>query len=65
MKYLKQSRGPGSSWVFRMVTPDELVGAQCPWTGKPFGKSIIKGLGNVPQQAVWKRLLTDGYLLGY
>lgn len=45
MRYLVQPRGPGKSWVFRMVTPLELVGVPNPWDGKPFGKEIKKGLG--------------------
>ncbi|MGG7568557.1 site-specific integrase [Rhodovulum sp. DZ06] len=43
MSYLKQSRGKG--WVFRMKTPEILVGKPNPWTGKPFGNEIKKGLG--------------------
>ena len=45
MRYLKQPRGPGKSWVFRMVTPHALVGVPNPWDGKPLGKEIRKGLG--------------------
>lgn len=44
MHYLIQARGPGTGWVFRMVTPIELVGKANPWTGKPFGKEIRRGL---------------------
>ncbi len=45
MRYLKQPRGPGKSWVFRMVTPPDLVGVPNPWDGKPLPKEIKKGLG--------------------
>lgn len=45
MRYLIQPRGPGKSWVFRMVTPPDLVGVPNPWDGKPLGKEIKKGLG--------------------
>ena len=45
MRYLVQPRGPGKSWVFRMVTPLALVGAPNPWDGKPLGTDIKKGLG--------------------
>ena len=45
MRYLVQPRGPGKSWVFRMVTPPDLVGVPNPWDGKPLGKEIKKGLG--------------------
>lgn len=45
MRYLKQPRGPGNSWVFRMMTPPELVGVPNPWDGKPLPKEIKKGLG--------------------
>ena len=45
MRYLVQPRGPGKSWVFRMVTPLDLVGVPNPWDGKPLGKEIKKGLG--------------------
>ncbi|WP_420325312.1 tyrosine-type recombinase/integrase [Mameliella sp.] len=45
MDYLIQPRGPGTGWVFRMITPKELVGLPNPWTGKPFGKEIKRGLG--------------------
>lgn len=44
MRYLKQPRGPGRSWVFSMVTPPDLVGVPNPWDGRPFGKEIRKGL---------------------
>lgn len=44
MRYLVQPRGPGKSWVFRMVTPPDLVGLPNPWDGKPLGKEIKKGL---------------------
>ncbi len=45
MRYLVQPRGPGKSWVFRYVTPPELVGVPNPWDGKPLGNEIKKGLG--------------------
>lgn len=45
MRYLKQPRGPGKSWVFRMMTPSDLVGVPNPWDGKPLPKEIKKGLG--------------------
>ncbi|MDB6176182.1 hypothetical protein PAF17_01515 [Paracoccus sp. Z330] len=45
MRYLIQPRGPGKSWVFRYVTPPELVGVPNPWDGKPLGKEIKRGLG--------------------
>ena len=45
MQYLTQPRGPGKSWVFRMVTPDALRGLANPRTGKPFGRKIKIGLG--------------------
>ncbi|MBL6426701.1 MAG: tyrosine-type recombinase/integrase [Maritimibacter sp.] len=44
MRYLKQARGDGSGYVFRMVTPEKLRGRENPWTGKPFGNEIKKGL---------------------
>ncbi len=50
-RYLVQPRGPGKSWVFRMVTPLDLVGVPNRWDGKPLGKEIKKGLGtrNLPE----------------
>ncbi|WP_176445183.1 hypothetical protein [Maliponia aquimaris] len=45
MDYLIQPRGPGTGWVFRMITPRELVGLPNPWTGKPVGREIKRGLG--------------------
>jgi hypothetical protein len=45
MRYLVQPRGPGKSWVFRMLTPLDLVGVPNPWDGKQLGKEIKKGLG--------------------
>ncbi|SOC20488.1 site-specific recombinase XerD [Rhodobacter sp. JA431] len=45
MRYLKQPRGPGTSWVFKMDTPPELIGLPNPWDGKPFRKAITRGLG--------------------
>ncbi|MCT8328934.1 tyrosine-type recombinase/integrase [Albidovulum sediminis] len=44
MRYLVQPRGPGKSWVFRMLTPPDLIGLPNPWDGKPLGKEIKKGL---------------------
>lgn len=45
MHYLIQPRGPGNGWVFRMVTPRELVGIPNPWDGKPLGREVRRGLG--------------------
>ena len=45
MDYLVQPRGPGTGWVFRMVTPPELEGQRNPWTGRTFGSEIKRGLG--------------------
>ena len=57
MKHLIQPRGPATGWVFRMITPLELVGKPNPWTGKPFGKEIKKGLGT--RRLVEARKLRD------
>ncbi len=43
MQYLTQPRGPGKSWVFRRVTPPDLIGLPNPWDGKPLRKEIKKG----------------------
>jgi hypothetical protein len=40
MRYLVQPRGPGKNWVFRMVTPPDLIGVPNPWDGKPLGREI-------------------------
>lgn len=45
MQYLKQQRGPGSSGIFRMLTPPILHGKPNPWDGKPFLREIKRGLG--------------------
>jgi hypothetical protein len=46
VKYLKQPRGPGTGWVFRMPTPRSLIGATNPWdSNRIIGKEIIEGLG--------------------
>lgn len=45
MRYLRQPRGAGTSWVFKMPTPPDLVGVPNPWEGKPFKKEIARGLG--------------------
>lgn len=45
MHYLTQPRGSGTGWVFRMMTPPELVGIPNPWDGKPLQKEIKRGLG--------------------
>jgi len=45
MRYLVQPRGPGKSWVFRYISPPELVGVPNSWDGKPLGKEIRKSLG--------------------
>ncbi|SIO36129.1 hypothetical protein SAMN05444722_1667 [Rhodovulum sp. ES.010] len=45
MRYLRQPRGPGKGWVFKMPTPPELVGVPNPWDGRPIRKTITKGLG--------------------
>ncbi len=44
MRHLIQPRGPGTGWVFRMITSPDLIGKLNPWTGKPFGKEIRRGL---------------------
>lgn len=44
MRYLKQPRGPGTSWVFRFVPPAHLVGLPNPWDGKPIRETIARGL---------------------
>lgn len=44
VQYLVQPRGPGKSWVFRMVTPPTLVGVPNPWDGKPLRREIKRGL---------------------
>ncbi|WPZ20468.1 tyrosine-type recombinase/integrase [Sulfitobacter faviae] len=60
MQYLIQPRGSGKSFVFRMVTPTELIGTPNPWTGKPFGKEIRRGLGT--RRLSEARHLRDIYL---
>ena len=44
-RFLHQPRGPGKGWVFRMATPELLIGQPNPKSGKPFGKTIHEGLG--------------------
>ena len=44
MRYLTQPRGPATGWVFRMVTPPDLIGVPNPWDGRLFGKEIKRGL---------------------
>ncbi|PQV57838.1 site-specific recombinase XerD [Defluviimonas denitrificans] len=44
MRYLKQPRGPGTSWVFRFVAPAHLIGLPNPWDGKPIRGTIARGL---------------------
>ncbi|AUH63739.1 tyrosine-type recombinase/integrase [Paracoccus zhejiangensis] len=44
VQYLVQPRGPGKSWVFRMVTPLALLGLPNPRDGKRLGKEIKRGL---------------------
>jgi integrase len=43
--YLIQPRGPGKGYVFRMRTPDELLGRENPRTGRAYGREIRQGLG--------------------
>ena len=43
--YLIRPRGPGTGWVFRKVTSAGLVAPRNPWTGKPSGNVIARGLG--------------------
>ena len=45
--YLFQPRGPGTAWLFRMATPETLVGLTNPRTGKPYTTEIREGLGGV------------------
>lgn len=45
MPHFIQPRGRGGSWVFRMVTPPELIGVPNVSDGKPLKKEIKKGLG--------------------
>ncbi|SDX99842.1 Site-specific recombinase XerD [Albimonas donghaensis] len=59
MSYLLQPRGKG--WVFRMETPKSLVGTPNPWTGRPFGREIKKGLGTrLKREAMRQRDLVLG-----
>lgn len=51
MSYLVEPRGPGKSWVFRMIKPPVLVDVPNPWGAKPLGKAIRKGLGTSPRPA--------------
>jgi len=44
MLYLKQPRGHGTGWTFKMETPQNLVGQLNPMTGREFGKTIHMGL---------------------
>ena len=66
MRYLRQPLGPGTSWVFKMPTPPDLVGVPNPWAGKPFKKEIARGLGKAmkrygqPQVMVTDRLRSYG-----
>lgn len=43
-KYMTQPRGEGTVWVFRMRTPDILIGRNNPRTGRPYGKAIRESL---------------------
>ncbi len=43
--YLFQPRGPGTAWLFRMPTPEILIGRINPRTGRPYGREIKEGLG--------------------
>jgi hypothetical protein len=45
--YLFQPRGPGTAFLFRMATPEVLVGRTNPRTGKPYGREIREGLGGI------------------
>ena len=42
MQYLNKPRGTG--FLFRMMTPEVLVGTKNPWTGNAFGREIKLGL---------------------
>jgi integrase len=46
-RYLFQPRGPGTAFLFRMATPEALVGQINPRTDKPYGREIREGLGGV------------------
>ena len=45
--HLFQPRGPGTAYLFRMRTPDVLIGRTNPRTKKPYGPEIREGLGGV------------------
>lgn len=44
MRYLDQPRGPGTAYRFKMKTPKHLHGKVPPWSEKPLGTWIIRGL---------------------
>lgn len=43
-KYMTQPRGEGTVWVFRMRTPEILVGRTNPRTNRPYGNAIRESL---------------------
>lgn len=43
-KFLFQPRGEGTAWLFRMATPEALIGRTNPRTGKPYGREIRESL---------------------
>ncbi len=55
-KFLFQPRGPKTAWLFRMATPELLVGRDNPRTGKPYGKEIRESLGGTRDLTEARRL---------
>ena len=54
--FLFQPRGAGTAWLFRMATPEALIGRTNPRTGKPYGREIREGLGGVRALAEARKL---------
>ncbi|MGF1551545.1 MAG: hypothetical protein ACFBWO_03460 [Paracoccaceae bacterium] len=63
-RYLQQPRGTGTGWVFRMKTPDVLLGRPNPRLGgKPYGRMVHEGLGTrCFQTAAIKRDILTGMI---
>lgn len=61
MQYIEQPKGQGTAYRFRMKTPKLLGGVTSPWSGKPFGRWIIRSMDGEKHLPTARRL-RDIYL---
>src|SRR6185437_13577988 len=61
-QFLFQPRGAGTAWLFRMATPEALIGRVNPRTGKPYRREIRESLTAKPANGTPRRNGAGGVL---